>query len=353
MYENKTYDAILNKMLERMKDYGVDTSEGSLLYSAVAPEAWELSEAYLAIDTVYNNTFADTAPREELILRAKERGLAPKPATHAVLKGAFNMDVPINSRFSLNDLSYTVTEKISSGTYKLQCEKSGTDGNKKFGELIPIQYIPELEQAELVELLIPGEEEEDTESFRARYFNGFNSLAFGGNKADYIEKMKSFSGVGGTKIYRITEQNYNILAVLINSDFKAPSQELVALIQEKMDPTGDGNGVGMAPIGHVVFVQGVAEVPIDINTTITLEEGYVWEDVSEEVCAAIDEYFLNLAQTWETAENLIVRTAQLEAKILDVAGVVDITGTHLNGTAGNIALSNTQIPIRRNLNGNN
>lgn len=57
MYENKTYDAILNKMLERMKKYGMDTSEGSFLYSAVAPEAWELSEAYLAIDTIYNNTF--------------------------------------------------------------------------------------------------------------------------------------------------------------------------------------------------------------------------------------------------------------------------------------------------------
>ncbi len=353
MYENMTYDLILSKMLDRIKVYGVDTSEGSLLYSAVAPEAWELSETYLAINTIYNSTFADTAPREELILRAKERGMAPKPATHAVLKGVFNIDVPINSRFSLSDLNYTVTEKISSGIFKLQCEKAGTDGNKRFGSMNPILYVPELKSANLVELLIPGEEEEDTEKFRSRYFKSFNSLAFGGNKADYIEKLKSFSGVGGTKIYRITDEVYNVLAILINSDYRRPSQELVAFIQEKMDPNGEGNGVGMAPIGHVVLVQGVSEVPIHINTNLTLEEGYVWEDVSESVVAAIDDYFLSLAQAWETAEILIVRIAQLEAKILDVVGVVDIMNTQLNGAASNISLKNTEIPVRGSINGNN
>ena len=38
-------------------------------------------------------------------------------------------------------------------------------------------------------LLIPGEDEEDTEVFRQRYFNSLNAQAFGGNRIDYIEKV--------------------------------------------------------------------------------------------------------------------------------------------------------------------
>lgn len=350
MYENNTYENILSRMLDRIS--GIDTSEGSLLYSALAPEAWELAEAYLAIDTIYDNTFADTAPREELILRAKERGISPKSATAAILKGEFNIDIPISSRFSLGELNYIATEQISTGTYKMQCETPGAVGNKKFGELIAIEFIEGLMSAKLTELLIPGMDEEDTEAFRARYFNSFQSLAFGGNRADYIEKIGSISGVGGAKIYRISGQSYNILAYIINSEYAAPSSELIAQVQESVDPTQSGEGVGMAPIGHIASIQGVQAVTINISTTVTLDTGYVWADVSAAVNAAVDNYFLSLSKEWSNTESLIVRISQLEAKILDVVGILDIAGTQLNAAASNITLQNNQIPARGTVNAN-
>ena len=46
-----------------------------------------------------------------------------------------------------------------------------------------------------LELLIPAQEEEDTESFRERYINSFSTKSFGGNKADYKEKIKGIAGV--------------------------------------------------------------------------------------------------------------------------------------------------------------
>ncbi|MGN6713434.1 baseplate J/gp47 family protein [Anaerocolumna jejuensis] len=348
MYENNTYENILSRMLARIS--GVDISEGSLLFNALAPEAWELSEAYIAIDTVYNNTFADTAPREELILRARERGITPKPATAAILKGKFNIDIPVNSRFSLGELNYISTEKISTGIYKMQCETTGTAGNKKFGELIPIEFIEGLTSAELTELLIPGTDEEETETFRARYFNSFQSLAFGGNRADYNEKIGSISGVGGTKVYRVSGQAYNVLVYIINSEFAAPSAELITTVQTAIDPTQDGDGVGMAPIGHVVSIQGVQAIAINVSTTVTLDTGYVWADVKAAVNTVADNYFLSLSKEWAATENLIVRIAQLEAKILDVVGILDISGTQLNGAASNITLINNQIPVRGTIN---
>ena len=44
--------------------------------------------------------------------------------------------------------------------------------------MVPIEYIRGLQTAELTEILIPGEEEEETESLRQRYFASFDETAF-------------------------------------------------------------------------------------------------------------------------------------------------------------------------------
>lgn len=235
----------------------------------------------------------------------------------------------------------------------MQCETAGTVGNKRLGELTPIEYIEGLEIAELTELLITGSDAEETEAFRTRYFNSFQSLAFGGNKADYIEKIGSLSGVGGVKVYRVSGQEFNVMVYIINGEYAAPSTELIKEVQEAIDPTQDGDGVGMAPIGHIVLVKGVKSVTINLNTTVTLDTGYVWGDVSAAVNTAIDKYFLSLAEAWKDTENLVVRISQIEAKILDVVGILDIAETQLNGATNNITLQNNQIPIRGVVNANN
>ncbi len=90
-------------------------------------------------------------------------------------------------------MNYEVIEKISNGVFKLKCETAGIVGNQHFGTLIPIDYIDGLTSAELVEILIPGEDEEDTEDLRTRYFNTFNTKPYGGNKQDYIQKPMPLS----------------------------------------------------------------------------------------------------------------------------------------------------------------
>ena len=42
---------------------------------------------------------------------------------------------------------------------------------------------------ELTEILIPGEDAEETEDLRERYFNSFGDTAFGGNMRDYLEAV--------------------------------------------------------------------------------------------------------------------------------------------------------------------
>ena len=50
MYENITYESILQRMLDRIPD-DMDKSEGAVIYDALAPAAVELQLMYIELDT--------------------------------------------------------------------------------------------------------------------------------------------------------------------------------------------------------------------------------------------------------------------------------------------------------------
>jgi len=346
MYENITYEQILQRMLDRIPS-NMDKREGSIIYDALAPAAVELKQMYIELDGILNETFADTASRESLIRRASERGITPEEATYAILQGEFNMDISIGSRFSCNDLNYVVVEKISTGVYKMQCETLGTIGNTNFGDLIPIDYVEGLTKAQLTNVLIPGEDEEDTEDLRKRYYSSLDAQAFGGNVADYIQETNSLDGVGGVKVYPVWNGGGTVKLVIINSDYQKPSTTLIDNVQTAIDPLqNQGQGVGIAPIGHTVTVVGCATHAVDITTSITFQEGWNWEAVKPYVEQAIDDYFKELASEWASLENIIVRISQIETRLLNLTGIMDIADTTLNGLSENLTIGADYIPIR-------
>lgn len=151
MFEGKTYEALLKSALSRVSS-AVDKREGSMVMNGVAPSMAELAQPYIAADFVFTATYLATAPREYLVKRAADRNMEPKPASPAVFRAEFN-------------------------------------------------YVDGLTRAELVELLIPGDDEEETEVFRQRVLDSFQSQAFGGNQADYKEKVLAMPGVGDVKLY--------------------------------------------------------------------------------------------------------------------------------------------------------
>lgn len=351
MYESQTYDAILARMLYTVPDT-LDKREGSIIYDALAPVAAELAQAYIEMDVVLNESFADTASREYLKKRAAERGLSPAMATYAVAKGEFNIDISIGDRFNCGDYNYTATEKISTGTWKLTCETAGSIPNGNIGTLIPIDYINGLETAQLTEILIPGENEEETEAFRERYFATLSTKSFGGNKADYIEKVNTISGVGGVKVYPVWNGGGTVKLVIINSEFGKASNALIDMVQTAIDPTvNQGMGDGLAPIGHVVTVSTVTNISIDILFSITYQDGYTFEDIESYITSMIDAYFLELCKTWANSDSLIVRISQLESRLLNVTGILDVIGTTINGVASNLSLEADTIPVRGIVNG--
>ena len=85
MYENVTYESILQRMLDRIPD-DMDKREGSIIYDALAPAAVELQLMYIELDTILRDTFASTTTdRDCMVLRAAERGIVPGAASAALV----------------------------------------------------------------------------------------------------------------------------------------------------------------------------------------------------------------------------------------------------------------------------
>lgn len=393
MYENVTYRGILERMLARVSDK-LDKREGSVIFDTHSPTALELQYLYIELERVISEAYGDTASREFLIRRCGERGITPYEAAKAVLKGKFtpvNIDVA-GRRFNIGSTNYIVLEKIADGEYQVQCETPGIVGNRQLGAMIPIDYIDGLETAELTEVLIPGEDEEETEALRARYFDSFNEKAFGGNVRDYLEKTNAVAGVGGAKVTRVWNADIRpadmiptdavkrwyeaakpalsgesakwleavfgaaeqkklttggtVLLTIINSDYDTASETLIKSVQQIIDPAENaGEGYGVAPIGHIVSVESAKPHIVTIKTDITFEEGYGWDNLQSSVNAAISDYLLELRKDWADSNYLIVRVSQIETRILGIKGVVDIRNTQINGSDENLILGEFDIPV--------
>lgn len=390
-----TYDDILTRMLSEVPDK-FDKREGSVIFDALSPAALEFQNLYTELNRLTAEAYGDTASREFLIRRCKERGIIPYKATNAVLKGEFapaDIDVT-NRRFNIEDLNYIALEKIKDGEYKMQCETVGVAGNLKLGTATPIDYIPGLESAKLVEILIPGEDEEETEALRKRYFASFTTKAFGGNRQDYIEKVGAIPGVGGVKLdvvwfngvrpadytppdgtrqwirdldattpqeikkwlnlmYETRYANgFNIQVTVVDSDFNPVSEDFKNNIQKKLDPYEQaGEGLGLMPIGHLVVVKSAVAVPIKVNTTITFKDGCGWETLQSSINEVVSDYLYELGKTWADNDNLMVYKSQIESRILDVEGVLDVQNTKINEKEENLVLGKYEIPTFESVNG--
>jgi len=400
MFENKTYEKIMDDLLSAVSD-DYDKREGSIIWDALSPTALQLEEFYSWLDVVLNENFADTASYTYLIKRASERGMLPYEETYAVVKMVATpstVQIALGDKFNLGDLNYTVTSITDTpGEYQMTCDTAGSAANQQLGALIPIETqndMNDLESAEITEILIPGEDDEDVEDFRNRYYSSFQSEAFGGNVADYVDKVGKIDGVGGVKAFRRWRSGYDpatfipsaavttwyegiidtlpaavktwltavytaaknklltvggtVEIIIINSDWSVPSQVMIGTVQNLVDPPEQaGNGVGIAPMGHVVTVTGVTEFTIDVTLIdVEYDTGYSFNTLKTVIEESIDAFFTDLAKGWASSDEIVVRISQLTSALLNIEGIVDIPSMELNGEADNVTLTEGQIPKR-------
>lgn len=340
---------LLERMLSRVPD-DLDKREGSIIYDALAPAAWELAATYRLLFSAYEEAFITTAEGDALDMRVEEMGLSRHEASKSLRKGIFKdtlgdvMDVEIGARFSSMDpqMSYTyvVIAKIDEGEFQLEAEEAGAGPNNYIGVLSPITHIAGLGAAEITDVLILGEDEESDDALRTRYFNFIKSEIQDGNVAQYEYWASEYSGIGRAKVLPCWNGANTVKVSILDANNRKATQTLIDEYQKYIDPSSQGLGNGVAPIGAIVTVSTADEIAVNIAISIEIKDGYVKTDVDDNIRNTLEAYFSETAYLRGSVSYMGVGAA-----ILSAEGVNTATQLTVNDTAADIPLTSEQIGV--------
>ena len=429
-FSDRTYENLMDEILDRISAV-YDKRDGSMIYNAIAARTFEEAMQYGALDFVLSQTFIYTATREFLIRRASDRSIKPKEATYSIHYADFDraQPVPAGTRFSCEDLNFVVIPfpdgdlrkeitltidgaEDSRDRQLVQCETAGTIGNTYGGDLIPIDYVDGLTKAVLispdVELYEDAVDEEETEAFRARAIEAMRSIAFGGNIADYKERVLALNGIGQVKVHTVWNATDGVTPALLRNTSGISAAETVVnglsdstgktyllallgaaaqgkltlggavrlvvagtdmanptLSTQKLNDVSDlidppehaGEGYGLAPIGHVVHVECVETVGVNVAMTVNLRGTATTSQVQTAVAPVLAKYWKSLVEKWSSTgdEGVSILSSIIVHDILDdeTCASLIVSVDHFYITIGsttssdfaNVSLGADQVPV--------
>lgn len=358
-----TYEYLMELALSFVPD-DRDKRQGSVIYDALAPFCQVLAAGAIQLRQFYTQTYAVTATGEDLDNRVAEQGITRFAATHAVRKITVADEdgnpvvIPLGARFSTvsstSPVNYTITAQYVEdgvavpGSYEATCEELGVVGNEYSGNLINITFVQGLASATMTSILVPARNQETDDELRERYFDTLNQKAFGGNIADYREKVMELDGVGAVQIYPVWNGGGTVKLSIVDPTYGPCSPEFIASVQNEIDPENaageQGSGLGIAPIGHKVTVVTPDEVTINVTANVVLGTNYTKGQVETPIKEALASYIQSLRHSWADATDLNeyscdVFVSRMSAVIVNVPGVSNVTGVTLNGQAQDIELT--------------
>lgn len=351
----QTEEEILTRMLEGLPDE-YDVTEGSPLWDHHAPIATELAIAGDRLRLVMEWAFASTTFGEFLDRRAEEHGVIRNEAVAATgtvtVTGTPGTVIPAGSEFSTasaeevlpqiftTDVEITIDGDGSTDVAVTALE-AGAAGNVGAGTIVMFPAIAEITGATNAAATSGGIDEESDESLLEKYLDRVRNPGSSGNKADYRAWAREIAGVGGASVIPLEDGPGTVTVAIVDADGGIPAPELVAEVQEHIDPAAAGTGDGRAPIGAHVTVEGATAVAIDVAANLTVAAGYVEADVQDAAEANITEYLESLTFT----DDNDVRHARVVTAILDTPGVVDATGVTIEGGTANVVIGAKEIAV--------
>lgn len=100
---------------------------------------------------------------------------------------------------------------------------------------------------------------------------------------------------------------------------------------------------------------GVTDSQVNIGLHASFATG-TYEDYKDDIESTIDAYFAELNKNWQSSQvaeidaysntGLVVRISQIESRLLNINGVVDIQHTELNGIEENLTLGVDELAVR-------
>ena len=349
MNSNYSVDSIHNTMLENIDD-AYQKTEGFPTYDITRGEAFALLELWKKAEEIERKQNVDNLTGDELTRVVFQRkGTQRKLATKAVCNlrivdgnGTIHEGDLFESESGIQYESLENKDVVNNSIIKIRCTKTGAVGNVPKGTItqMPIT-IAGINAVINDDAAKGGENEEADDDLRERYYEELREPATSGNDYHYKQWAKEVEGVGEANVIGLWNGNNTVKVVIINSDRKAASTDLVKRVQDYIDPESKGIGEGQAPIGAHCTVVSATEVPINIDVrgvqhTTTATKSTITNDITEAVTA----YLKKIA-----FKQNYVSVAQISNIIIDNAGVTDYESVTVNGQTTKINLTNEQVAV--------
>lgn len=329
MWENMTFENILNDMLSRVST-DVDKREGSVIYDALAPTAFKLAETYFMLSMYLDLVSGDTAVGEFLDRVVADYGITRKPATHAIRKIETTEPVEIGTRWGLNGTVYNITELIAENVYKAECEQIGTIGNQYSGTLENIDNVSSV-IATLTDIITSGEDEETDDNLRARFFNQVRSTSTSGNIYDYKKWALEVPGCGDAKVFSLWNGPGTVKVLVVDENMEI-DPVLSTAVYDYIE--------SVRPVGATVTVESPQEKIINISADVTLDGSDTLANMQTKYSNLIAKYFRNA-----TFEIYTISYAKIGSLLLSIPGVADYSNLTVNGGIANIVIGDDEMPI--------
>ncbi len=179
-----------------------------------------------------------------------------------------------------------------------------------------------------------GYAQEDDAAYYDRFLLKMRAPATSGNIYHYQAWALEVSGVGAVKVFPLGHGANTVDVVITDSTGKPAGSELVRQVQDYIDPSSTGRGEGQAPIGAKCYVSAPTGKTVAVSCTVSKLNTADEETVTAAIKAALAAYLAEIAFRQD-----YVSYARISDRLLDVAGVVDLSALAVNGGTANIPIA--------------
>lgn len=386
--QDQSADEIHERMLENLPD-DIDTSQGNIPWDFTRPSALEKAEF---VEFTLNETIKLIFPQwsydEWLDYHGEKVNCIRKPANPASGKlsvtGAVGTLIPSGYQFAT---PADLTASVIFETLESHVLEGEPDGNGQVTNEVDIRAVEGgllgNVAADTIKLMVTpmngisyitnhevmtgGVEAEEDGDYVIRVLDAMrNGSSMTGCIADYVRWGKEVAAVGQVIVdpewndpalpekFHYTDRKGNdrcagaVRLIIIDSNGLPANQQILDAVYLHIAGVNDYDPARLMPVGAHLTVEAPAGVKVDISADVLLGDG-------EDIAAVTKRFKENLAGYWlevgqeatddATDHTGYIRWIQIGAVLAKTAGVKDYAGLAVNGSTGNIAITQTQYPV--------
>lgn len=324
-------------------DNTLDKSQNSFIHDAVAGTALELASFYMNLEYIADKMDIENLEGIDLENYIYQRtGLKRKQATFAngmvEFTGTEGAVIEKGLLVSNDNVDYEVVEPgaidaLGKATVKAQAITRGSVGNAPTSAINVIAVeVDGLDTVNNPNPITNGYNEEDDDTYLARYYERVRTPATSGNKYHYALWAKEVVGVGDARVIPLWDGAGTVKVFIIDSNKVPADEELASTVLKYINE--------QKPIGAEVTVESAVEKPITLTADIDLAEGYIIGDVQSEFEEVLEEYRKSIA-----FKDSYAGYSAIGSLLFNVKGVIDYSNLKLNGGVLNVAITESEVAM--------